>query len=100
MNYIEGLKAIERPVGSMKILLHLHRHKKTTITDLLRSEHLNQKSAYSALGKLQDEGLIFQEECMDFPLRKYYLLTDKGRTVARRLNGIATVLVKDTAPED
>ena len=100
MNNTEVLNVIEKPVGSMKILLHLHQHKKTTITNLLRSEHLNQKSTYTALGKLQNEGLIVLEESDGFPQCKYYLLTDKGRVVARQLNRVASTLVRDALSKD
>ena len=93
MNKTHGLSAIEKPVGSMKILLYLYQHEKTTITNLLKREQLNQRTTYSALGKLQKEGLVFQEESMGFPLCKYYFLTDKGKVVAQQLDRVASILV-------
>lgn len=92
MSKIERLSTLEKPVGSMKILLYLHRHEKATITNLLKKQNLNQRTTYSALGKLQNEGLVFQEESMGFPLCKYYFLTDKGKVVAEQLDMVAAVL--------
>lgn len=94
MSKIESLSALEKPVGSMKILLYLHRHEKATITKLLKRQNLNQRTTYSALSKLQKEGLIFQEESMGFPLCKYYFLTDKGKVVAEQLDQVASILTQ------
>ena len=90
----EGIGILEKPVGTMKILVHLHQNDKSTITGLLKSENLNQRTTYSALDKLQEEGLIFQEESMGFPLSKYYFLTAKGKLVAEKLEKVASVLEK------
>ena len=85
---------LEKPVGTMKILVHIHQNEKTTITGLLRNEQLNQRTTYSALEKLQESGLIFQEEILGFPLCKYYFLTDKGKEVAKQLEMVAGALAK------
>lgn len=92
MTKIEMLAAIEKPVGSMKILLYLHRNQKATITNLLRRENLNQRTTYSALGNLQKHGLISQVETIEFPICKYYFLTDKGKRVAKQLDAVASSL--------
>jgi len=92
MSKLERLSRIEKPVGSMKILLYLHQHEKATITNLLKRENLNQRTTYSALGNLQREGLIFQKKTVGFPLCKYYFLTNKGKTLAEQLDQVATIL--------
>jgi DNA-binding MarR family transcriptional regulator len=92
MAKIDQLSVIEKPVGSMKILMYLHQHDKATITNLLRRQNLNQRTTYSALGKLQKEGLIIQKNSMGFPVCKYYFLTDKGRAVAEQLFVVASTL--------
>ena len=94
MNKTDGLSAIEKPVGSMKILLHLHQHEKATVTNLLQRENLNQRTTYSALEHLQKEGLICLRKGIGFPLSKYYFLTDKGKIVAKQLDRVAAVLVQ------
>ena len=95
MNQIaDNIGVLEKPVGTMKILVHLHQNEKTTITTLLKNEQLNQRTTYSALEKLQKEGLIFQEKTMGFPLCKYYFLTKKGKKVAERLELVAWALAK------
>ena len=95
MNQItDNIGILEKPVGTMKILVHIHRNDKTTITGLLKNEHLNQRTTYSALEKLQERGLIFQEESLGFPVCKYYFLTDKGKDVAKQLERVAGALAK------
>ena len=88
------LGKLEKPVGTMKILVHLRNNEKTTITKLLKAENLNQRTTYSALDKLQSQGLIFQEESLGFPVCKYYFLTDKGHEVAQHLEVVASALEK------
>ena len=90
----DNIGLLEKPVGTMKILVHIHRNEKTTITGLLKNEQLNQRTTYSALEKLQERGLIFQEESLGFPLCKYYFLTDKGKEVAKKLELVAGALAR------
>ncbi len=93
---VNGIGNLERPVGTLQILVHLYNNRKATVTSLIRNEQLNQRTTYSALSKLQKTGLIFQEESMGFPVCKYYFLTEKGRRVARGLCRIGTVLDTDS----
>ena len=88
------LGKLEKPVGTMRILVHLRQNEKATITNLLKTENLNQRTTYSALDKLQEQGLIFQEESLGFPVCKYYFLTDKGKEVARQLEIVVGMLEK------
>ncbi len=93
MNQItDHIGVLEKPTGTMKILVYLHQNEMATITKLLKSEQLNQRTTYSALGKLQEEGLIFQEEILGFPVCKYYFLTDKGKQVAEHLERVVWAL--------
>ena len=88
-----NIKQIQKPAGSLEILVHLHRNKKATITQLINNAGLNQRSTYSALDKLREHGLIHQETSNGgFPLHKYYGLTDKGKPVARGLNRVDKLL--------
>jgi len=83
---------IQKPVGSLEILVHLHRNEKATITDLITKADLNQRTAYSALSKLQEQNLIKQKVGNGFPQHKYYGLTRKGRVVAGHLDTVDRLL--------
>ena len=88
-----NIKYLQKPVGSLEILVHLHRKKKATVTQLINNAELNQRTTYSALGNLLEQGLIHQEKSNGgFPLHKYYGLTDKGKPVARGLNRVDKLL--------
>ena len=90
----DTIEILEKPVGTMKILIYLHQNEKTTITGLLKNQHLNQRTTYSALEKLQEKDLVQQKEDTGFPKSKYYFLTNKGKTVAERLELVAWALAK------
>ncbi|MBA3046089.1 MAG: hypothetical protein FP824_07735 [Euryarchaeota archaeon] len=83
---------IQKPVGSLEILVHLHRNEKATITDLIGKAGLNQRTAYSALLKLQEQELITQDVGSGFPLCKYYGLTKKGQVIANHLDSVDKLL--------
>ena len=87
-----GIKTLEKRVGTLQILVHLHNHKKATVTNLIRDARLNQRTTYSALANLQEQGLIIREETNGFPVCKYYTLTEKGERVAEHLGTVAGLL--------
>ena len=88
----EGIGTLEKPIGTLKILVHLHNNEKATITNLIKDVRLNQRTTYLALENLQDHELIYQEEAKGFPVCKYYKLTGKGCEVAEHLGAIACIL--------
>ena len=92
---IESIGSLEKPVGTLKILVHLRKHEKATITNLIRDVELNQRTTYSALDNLKERGLIYHEEISGFPVCKYYRLTKKGDEVAEYLRSIACLLAQE-----
>lgn len=92
---IEGIGTLEKPIGTLKILVHLRENKKATITNLIQDVELNQRTTYSALENLQNQGLIFQEKTNGFPVCKYYKLTEKGDEVAYYLDTVACLLTQE-----
>ncbi|MFH0815286.1 MAG: helix-turn-helix domain-containing protein [Methanobacteriota archaeon] len=86
------IEDIEKPVGSLRILVHLFRNEKATITTMLKDADLNQRTAYAALRKLMDKNLIEVEVSSGFPVRKYYLLASKGKSVANHLEKVDSLL--------
>ena len=92
---IEGIGTLEKPVGTLKILVHLHNNEKATVTNLIKEADLNQRTTYSALSKLLDEGLIYKEETKAFPVHKYYKLTEKGKKIAEHLGIVAAIFLND-----
>jgi DNA-binding MarR family transcriptional regulator len=90
---VNDLTALEKPVGTIRILLHLAEMKETTISSLVRELGMNQRTAYSALDKLLSARLIYREEESNFPrfCKKYYL-TDHGLAVAMVLRAADLVM--------
>ena len=89
-----NIGTIEKPVGSLKILVHLNRNEKATVTDLIKDAGLNQRTTYSALSNLQNQKLVSQNVAEGFPLYKYYKLTKKGRQIAEHLEEVDSILEK------
>ena len=89
-----NIKYLQKPVGSLEILVHLHRNKKATITQLITQAGMNQRTTYSALDKLLGQELICHELSSGFPICKYYELTDKGKPIAKHLNNVDKLLVQ------
>ena len=90
-----NIKNLQKPVGSLEILVHLHRNKKATITQLITQAGLNQRTTYSALEKLLEQQLINHEVSDGFPSCKYYGLTDRGKPVAKHLDTVDKLLVME-----
>jgi DNA-binding HxlR family transcriptional regulator len=89
------INTIEKPVGSLEILVHLHRYERATVTNLIKDAGLNQRTAYSALSKLKNQELICQEVSNGFPVCKYYRLTSRGKAVALHLDTIDKLLIAE-----
>lgn len=83
---------IEKPVGSLEILVHLHRNEKATISNFIKKAGLNQRTTYSAISNLQNQKLVRQEVSDGFPVYKYYKLTRKGKKIAEHLEEIDSLL--------
>lgn len=93
---LKGLKVLEKPTGTLTILLHLARNRETTISVLIREVGMNQRTAYSALRKLLSLNLILVEVESSFPrTRKVYRLTDRGASLATLLKA-ADMMMKES----
>ncbi len=89
-----NVNSIEKPVGSLGILVHLHRNERATVTNLIKTEGLNQRTTYSAISNLLERELICQEVDNGFPVCKYYLLTKRGKAIAGHLDTIDRLLME------
>jgi predicted transcriptional regulator len=87
-----NVASIQKPVGSLEILVHLYRRDRATITNLIKEAKLNQRTTYSALSSLMSQELICQETSNGFPICKYYRLTEKGEDIAIHLDTIEKIL--------
>jgi predicted transcriptional regulator len=87
-----AISNIEKPVGSLKILIYLFHNEKSTITTMLKDNDMNQRTAYAAIKNLVGEDLITSEVNIGFPVRKYYKLTLKGKTIATHLDKVDCLL--------
>ncbi|MFQ6129068.1 MAG: hypothetical protein ACE5QW_09230 [Thermoplasmata archaeon] len=95
---LKGLKPLEKPTGTLTILLHLARKKETTISVLIREVGMNQRTAYSALRKLLSLNLILVEVESSFPrTRKVYWLTDRGASLATLLKAADAIMKEPPA---
>ncbi len=89
-----NINTIGKPVGSLEILVHLHRNDKTTVTNLIKEEGLNQRTTYSAISSLLEQELICLEVDKGFPVCKYYMLTKRGKAIAGHLDSVDRLIPK------
>lgn len=90
------IKLLEKPVGTLEILLHLLINKRATVTDFIKGAELNQRTTYSALSKLQENGLVVIEKSKGFPVCKFYKLTEKGKNITEHLAFITYMIAMDS----
>ncbi len=92
---MDDIGTVEKPAGTLKILAHLNKHEKATVTSLIEDVNLSQTTAHSALDRLLNKGLICQEATDSFPMCEYYMLTHKGCKVAKNLQKMAYLIAQE-----
>lgn len=78
--------------SACRVLVYLLKNDGSTVSDILNKGDFSQTSLYNALRKLKDAGLIEEKLEETFPRRRLISLTDKGRSVAEKLEEIERVL--------
>jgi DNA-binding MarR family transcriptional regulator len=76
------LDSLERTTGTLEMIVQLYLDKKLNTTQLIRRIHVSQQTAYRAIEKLKEFGLIQEEVEGVFPRRKNYILSDRGLQLA------------------
>jgi predicted transcriptional regulator len=76
------LDSLERTTGTLEMIAQLYVEKKLNTTQLIERVHVSQQTAYRAIEKLKEFGLILEEVEGVFPKRKNYILSDRGLQLA------------------
>lgn len=89
---LKTLEQLEKK-GALSTLLFLYENqsKEWMITELLDRINCSQRALYSAIQRLHQLGLIQQIRKPEFN-RRYIVLSDKGKAVARKLKEVAEML--------
>ena len=90
-----SFRFLQRSVGTLDILVYLHKEKTADVKTLTKDLHLSNTGFYSAAERLKRLGFLFEEENKGYPTHVYYELTPRGEQVADYLAPIASML-KDT----
>lgn len=76
------LDSLEKTTGTLEMIAQLYLKKKLNTTQLIERVHVSQQTAYRAIEKLKEFGLILEEVEGIFPKRKNYILSDRGLQLA------------------
>ena len=87
-----NIDLLQRPVGTMDILLHLLEHGPSNPSSIIDALGLARGSFYNCVRRLEELGFIFDREERGFPRLVIYGLTRAGEQAAEPLRPLAKVL--------
>jgi tetratricopeptide (TPR) repeat protein len=76
---------LQKPVGTLDLLLYLYRHGRTRVTVIVSETGMNRETFYSASDRLQYLGFAYEQPETGFPVHVYLGLTRDGEAIARDL---------------
>ncbi len=86
------LDLIQKPLGTLDILLFLSRNARSDVTSIMEGAGTCTSTFYSAVNRLKSLGLVFEETEVGWPTRVYYQLTDKGEEVVGHLQSLERII--------
>ncbi len=86
------LKHLEKPTGTLTILLCLYGEESLTLSELKAKGGLNLSVLYNSIAKLEEMEIVSEEKREKFPFIRRFRLTNKGRKVAKHLLEIEKIL--------
>jgi tetratricopeptide (TPR) repeat protein len=86
------LDLIQKPLGTLDILLYLSREVPSDVTTIIGKLGMCTSTFYSAVNRLKSLGLVFEETKKGWPTRVFYRLTYKGEEVVTYLHSIEGVI--------
>lgn len=59
---------VQKPVGTLDLLLYLHRHGRTRVSTILSETGMNRETHYNASDRLQYLGFAYEQTETGFPV--------------------------------
>ena len=87
---------LQKPVGTIDLLLYLHGHGKANVTTAVSETGMNRETFYGAVDRLVSLGFAYREEPYGFPRTVNVGLTHAGEAMARALGPAADLLAATT----
>lgn len=87
-----GFDLLEKPVGTIDLLLHLLRRGRSSPRDIQAETGMSKESFYRAADRLTSLGFVYEVEETGFPTFVYYALTSAGEAIARVIAPAAEIL--------
>lgn len=84
---MHSLEILEQ-TSACRVLVYLLNNPSVPVSEVMNKGDFSQTSLYNALRKLKDAGLIEEKMEATFPRRRLISLTEKGMTVAKKLEEI------------
>ncbi len=92
-----SFELLQKPVGTLDLLLYLLRHGKTAVTTILSDTGMNKATFYDAAERLRSLGFAYEDKQTGYPTYVYWGLTRAGEGLARTLGPAAELISATTA---
>lgn len=83
---------LQKPVGTLDLLLYLLAHGKTAVSTILSDTGMNRESFYGAADRLRGLGFAYEDKQTGYPTYVYWGLTRAGEAFARTLGPAVDML--------
>ena len=80
--------------ATLRVLLYLNENKEAKLTSIIKGIPVGQKAVYTALSALTALKLVEEKTSKDFPFTRNFILTQKGKEIAKHLTEIERILAK------
>jgi len=80
--FVVTVDLLEKTTGTFEMIARLYLERKLNTTELIERVHVSQRTAYRAIEKLKEFGLVNEEVEGTFPKRKNYVLSKRGLRLA------------------
>lgn len=81
-----SIDLLERPPKTLSLLVYLHKHSPSNMTNIKKGLDIAAQTLYSATKRLKELNLVFEKSKRGFPKKVYLNLTRQGKGLAESLS--------------
>lgn len=92
MEKVISIDLLERPPKTLSLLVYLHKHGPSNMTDIKKGLNIAAQTLYSATKRLKELNLVFEKSKRGFPKKVFMNLTRQGKRLAESLSQVNEVV--------